>query len=81
MIQTAQALVAAAERSKLHLLQSGTLLYWAGTLPARRTGLPPGRALPACLTSRYTCNVGALRDGVQRLALLHQLADEQDEAC
>ena len=80
MIQTAQTLVAAAERSKLHLLQSWGH-YFIGLAHYQRNELPAARqSFTRLLDFKNTGNIGALRDGVQRLALIHQLADEQAEA-
>jgi LuxR family transcriptional regulator, maltose regulon positive regulatory protein len=80
MIQTAQKLVAAAEHKKLHLLLSWGH-YFIGLAHYQRDELPAARqSFIRLLDYKNTGNIGALRDGVQRLALIHQLADEQAEA-
>lgn len=80
MIQTAQKLAAAAERSKLNLLQSWGH-YLIGLAHYQRNELPAARqSFARLLDFKNTGNIGALRDGVQRLALIHQIAGEQAEA-
>ena len=80
MIQTAQKLAAAAERSKLNLLQSWGH-YFLGLAHYQRNELPAARqSFARLLDFKNTGNIGALRDGVQRLALIHQMAGEQAEA-
>ena len=79
-IQMAQKLLAAAERSKLHLLLSWGH-YFIGLAHYQRNELPAARqSFTRLLDFKNTGNIGALRDGVQRLALIHQQADEQAEA-
>jgi LuxR family maltose regulon positive regulatory protein len=80
VVQIAQRLAKAAERSGINLLHS-----WghqnAGLAHYQRNELPAARqCFTRLLDFRYTANLGALRDGVQRLALIHEIAGEQAEA-
>ena len=78
--QIAQRLAEGAERSGLSLLHSwgyqnvGLAHYQRNELAAAR------QCFARLLDFRYTANIGALRDGVQRLALIHEMAGEQAEA-
>ena len=80
VVQTGHRLVKGAERSGLSLLHSwGDLLV--GLAHYQRNELADARQCFARLLDfRYTANIGALRDAVQRLALIHEIAGEQDEA-
>ena len=80
VVHIAQRLVEGAGRSGINLLHS-----WghqnAGLAHYQRNELAAARQCFARLLDfRYTANIGALRDGVQRLALIHEMAGEQAEA-
>jgi LuxR family transcriptional regulator, maltose regulon positive regulatory protein len=78
--RTGQRLADEAERSGLSLLQSWGHHY-VGLAHYQRNELAAAReCFSRLLEFRYTGNIGALRDGVQRLALIHQLAGEQAQA-
>ena len=78
--QIARRLAEAAERSGLNLLHSWGYQY-VGLAHYQRNELAAARQCFARLLDfRYTANIGALRDGVQRLALIHEIAGEQAEA-
>jgi LuxR family transcriptional regulator, maltose regulon positive regulatory protein len=78
--QIAQRLTEGAERSGLHLLHSWGFQY-VGLAHYQRNDLAAARqCFSEILDHRYTANIGALRDGVQRLALIHEMAGEQAEA-
>ena len=78
--QIAQRLAEAAERSGISLLHSWGYQN-AGLAHYQRNELAAARQCFARLLDfRYTANIGALRDGVQRLALIHEIAGEQAEA-
>ena len=78
--QTARRLTERAERSGLHLLHSWGFQY-VGLAHYQRNELAAARqCFSEVLDHRYTANIGALRDGVQRLALIHEIAGEQAEA-
>ena len=80
VVQTGHRLVKGAERSGLSLLHSwgyqlvGLAHYQRNELAAAR------QCFARLLDFRYTANIGALRDGVQRLALIHEIAGEQAAA-
>ena len=80
VVQTGRRLAKEAKSSGLSLLHSwGDLLV--GLAHYQRNELADARQCFARLLDlRYTANIGALRDAVQRLALIHELAGEQDEA-
>ena len=78
--QIAQRLTEGAERSELHLLHSWGFQY-VGLAHYQRNELAAARqCFSEVLDHRYTANIGALRDSVQRLALIHEIAGEQAEA-
>jgi LuxR family transcriptional regulator, maltose regulon positive regulatory protein len=80
VMQTGQKLADEGERSGLSLLQSWGVLY-VGLAHYQRNDLSAAReCFSRLLEFRYTGNIGALRDGVQRLSLIHQLAGEQAQA-
>jgi len=80
VVQTGQRLVEAAEHSRLSLLQ-GWGYQCVGLAHYQRNELAAARqCFIKLLNFRYTANIGALRDGVQRLALIHEIAGEQAEA-
>ena len=75
-----QRLTEGAERSGLSLLHSWGFQY-VGLAHYQRNELAAARqCFSEILDHRYTANIGALRDGVQRLALIHEIAGEQAEA-
>ena len=79
-VQTGQRLAEAAERSGLSLLQ-GWGYQCVGLAHYQRNELAAARqCFIKLLDLRYTANIGAVRDGVQRLALIHEIAGEQAEA-
>ena len=80
VVQTGQRLAKGAERSGLSLLHSWGYQY-VGLAHYQRNELAAARqCFTRLLDFRYTANIGALRDGVQRLALIHEIAGEQAEA-
>ena len=80
VVQTGHRLVKGAERSGLSLLHSWGYQL-AGLAHYQRNELAAARQCFARLLDfRYTANIGALRDGVQRLALIHEIAGEQAAA-
>ena len=80
VVQTGQRLAEAAERSGLSLLHSWGH-QWLALAHYQRNELAAARQCFARLLDfRYTANIGALRDGVQRLALIHEIAGEQAAA-
>jgi LuxR family maltose regulon positive regulatory protein len=80
VVQTGGRLAKEAESSGLSLLHSwGDLLV--GLAHYQRNELADARQCFARLLDvRYMANIGALRDAAQRLALIHEIAGEQDEA-
>ena len=80
VVHIAQRLAEGAGRSGINLLHSwghqnaGLAFYQRNELAAAR------QCFARLLDFRYTANIGALRDGVQRLALIHGIAGEQAEA-
>lgn len=80
VVQTGRRLAKEAESSGLSLLHSwGDLLV--GLAHYQRNELAAARQCFArVLDFRYTANIGALRDAMQRLALIHEITGEQDEA-
>ena len=80
VVRTGQKLVQGAERSRLSLQQSWGH-HLVGLAHYQRNELATARqCFTRLLDFRYTGNIGALRDGVQRLALIHEIAGEQAEA-
>ena len=80
VIQTAQHLVDVAERNRLRIVQAWGH-YLLGLAHYHRNELAAAKeCFTRLLDFKYTGNLGALRDGVQRLAVIHQIAGEQAEA-
>ena len=80
VIQIAQKLVDVAERNRLRIVQSWGLFLLGLAHYQRNEMVAAKECFARLLDFRYTGNVGALRDGVQRLALIHQLAGQQTKA-
>ena len=79
-VQTGQRLAEAAEHSGLSLLQ-GWGYQCVGLAHYQRNELAAARqCFIKLLDLRYTANIGAVRDGVQRLVLIHEIAGEQAAA-
>ena len=80
VVQIGRRLAEGAERSGLSLLH-GWGYQCVGLAHYQRNELAAARqCFFEVLDLRYTANIGAVRDGVQRLALIHQIAGEPAEA-
>ena len=81
VIQTAQQMVVGVEGGKVSLLLQAWGQYFIGMAHYQRNDLVAARqCFTRLLDFKYTGNIGALRDGMQRLALIHQIAGDQAES-